>query len=188
MLLKSKQRVFLCLQSCIVVSVLGLPRTLINTYIKEIIMLIQIDLQNNLKAVGAKFNLEQNAKVTTGCARMALAMQMNADDSTIKEQQIAIAKACKLVYKKAYGKVKDEVQVKGLNQCRQVVATMKRAEIMKLTPDTYATYASFRTDVYDTTPLSKLELLAKWIADDKETTVTLAMVTALVAKLAKAKK
>jgi len=148
-------------------------------------MLVKIDLQNNLTAIGNNFDLEQVAKQETGCARMALALQLYKDDSTLEEKQTSVTAACKVVYAGAYGKVKDEAQVKSVMQCRQVVATMKKADSMSINPESHDTYSAFRTEVYKTKPLTKLQLIEKWCNDDKEKAVTLAKLNKLVEKLTK---
>ena len=61
-------------------------------------MLVKIDLQNHLAAIGNNFDLEQVAKQETGCARMALAIQLYKDDSTLEEKQTSVTAACKVVY------------------------------------------------------------------------------------------
>ena len=148
-------------------------------------MLVKIDLQKNLTAIGNNFDLEQVAKQETGCARMALAIQLYKDDSTLEEKQASVTAACKVVYAGAYGKVKDEAQVKSVMQCRQVVATMKKADSLDISPEARDTYSAFRTAVYKTKPLTKLQLIEKWCNDDKEKAVTLAKLNKLVEKLTK---
>mgnify|MGYP003655497127 FL=1 len=148
-------------------------------------MLVKIDLQKNLTAIGNNFDLEQVAKQETGCARMTLAIQLYKDDSTLEEKQTSVTAACKVVYAGAYGKVKDETQVKSVMQCRQVVATMKKAASLDISPESHDTYSAFRTAVYKTEPLTKLALVSKWCLDDKEKAIDLAKLTKLVGSLTK---
>ena len=148
-------------------------------------MLVKIDLQNHLAAIGNNFDLEQVAKQETGCARMALAIQLYKDDSTLEEKQTSVTAACKVVYAGAYGKVKDDAQVKSVMQCRQVVATMKKADSLDINPEDHNTYSAFRTEVYKTKPLTKLALVSKWCLDDKEKAIDLAKLTKLVGSLTK---
>ena len=148
-------------------------------------MLVKITLQKNLTAIGDNFGLEQSAKAETGCARRALAIQLHKDDSTLEEKQMSVTAACKVVYAGAYGKVKDEAQVKSVMQCRQVIATMKKADSLDINPEDHDTYSAFRTAVYKTKPLTKLQLIEKWCNDDKEKAVTLAKLNKLVEKLTK---
>ena len=148
-------------------------------------MLVKITLQNNLTAIGDSFGLEQSAKAETSCARRTLAIQLHKDDSTLEEKQTSVTKACKVVYAGAYGKVKDDAQVKSVMQCRQVVATMKKADSLDINPEDHDTYSAFRTAVYKTEPLTKLALVSKWCLDDKEKAIDLAKLTKLVGSLTK---
>ena len=136
-----------------------------------------------MKKIGTALN-EQGIKIdATNDSRRVFVVKLQ--DSGINLDSVEMADKLKTqikeVFKNGSGKNADEQEKKSIQAIRQAISCFKKSRKVitdkapdgeMLSPNSYLTYAEWRKEVYNETPLTKIEQLLKWLkADDPEITI-----------------
>jgi len=133
-----------------------------------------MSFQTEIKNIGSMLNKQIKASDKTNDARRVFAVTLQ--DSGINlnnaeaalEIKIDIAKA----FPKGTGKDANDADKKAVSAVRQVLSCFKKSRDENLSPNNFDTYAEWRKAVYNETPPTKLETIAKWL-DAEEPEITL---------------
>ena len=133
-----------------------------------------MSFQTEIKNIGSMLNKQIKASDKTNDARRVFAVTLQ--DSGINlnnaeaalEIKIDIAKA----FPKGTGKDANDADKKAVSAVRQVLSCFKKSRDENLSPNNFASYAEWRKAVYNETPPTKLETIAKWL-DAEEPEITL---------------
>ena len=133
-----------------------------------------MSFQTEIKNIGSMLNKQIKASDKTNDARRVFAVTLQ--DSGINlnnaeaalEIKIDIAKA----FPKGTGKGANDADKKAVSAVRQVLSCFKKSRDENLSPNNFDTYAEWRKAVYNETPPTKLETIAKWLeAEEPEITL-----------------
>ncbi len=133
-----------------------------------------MSFQTEIKNIGSMLNKQIKASDKTNDARRVFAVTLQ--DSGINlnnaeaalEIKIDIAKA----FPKGTGKDANDADKKAVSAVRQVLSCFKKSRDENLSPNNFDTYAEWRKAVYNETPPTKLETIAKWLeAEEPEITL-----------------
>jgi len=133
-----------------------------------------MSFQTEIKNIGNMLTKQVKASDKTNDARRIFAVTLQ--DSGINlnnaeaalEIKIDIAKA----FPKGTGKDANDADKKAVSAVRQVLSCFKKSRDENLSPNNFDTYAEWRKAVYNETPPTKLETIAKWL-DAEEPEITL---------------
>ena len=133
-----------------------------------------MSFQTEIRNIGSMLNKQIKASDKTNDARRVFAVTLQ--DSGINlnnaeaalEIKIDIAKA----FPKGTGKDANDADKKAVSAVRQVLSCFKKSRDENLSPNNFDTYAEWRKAVYNETPPTKLETIAKWL-DAEEPEITL---------------
>jgi len=133
-----------------------------------------MSFQTEIKNIGNMLTKQVKASDKTNDARRIFAVTLQ--DSGINlnnaeaalEIKIDIAKA----FPKGTGKDANDADKKAVSAVRQVLSCFKKSRDENLSPNNFASYAEWRKAVYNETPPTKLETIAKWL-DAEEPEITL---------------
>ena len=133
-----------------------------------------MSFQTEIKNIGNMLTKQVKASDKTNDARRIFAVTLQ--DSGINlnnaeaalEIKIDIAKA----FPKGTGKDANDADKKAVSAVRQVLSCFKKSRDENLSPNNFDTYAEWRKAVYNETPPTKLETIAKWLeAEEPEITL-----------------
>ena len=133
-----------------------------------------MSFQTEIQNIGSMLNKQIKASDKTNDARRVFAVTLQ--DSGINlnnaeaalEIKIDIAKA----FPKGTGKDANDADKKAVSAVRQVLSCFKKSHDENLSPNNFSTYSEWRKAVYNETPPTKLETIAKWL-DAEEPEITL---------------
>ena len=129
---------------------------------------------SEMVAIGNMLGKQIKAQDKCNDARYAFAIQLQDSGVNLHNAEAALEMKTDIVraFPKGTGKNADEQEKKAVNAVRQVISCFKKSRDENLSPNSYATYAEWRKDVYKETPPTKLETIKKWIeADEPELTL-----------------
>jgi len=133
-----------------------------------------MSFQTEIRNIGSMLNKQIKASDKTNDARRVFAVtlqdsgvDLNNAESAL-EIKIDIAKA----FPKGTGKFANDADKKAVSAVRQVLSAFKASRKENLSPNNFDTYAEWRKAVYNETPPTKLETIAKWL-EAKEPEITL---------------
>ena len=127
-----------------------------------------MNFTTEIKNVGSMLGKQVKAQDKTNDARrvLALALHDQALDLNIAELSAELKLDIMRAYPKGTGKDADETQKKAVSAVRQVISTYKKACVDNISPNNFDTYAEWRKEVYNETPLTKSEQIVKWLESD----------------------
>jgi len=133
-----------------------------------------MNFQTEIKNIGNMLTKQVKASDKTNDARRVFAVtlqdsgiNLNNAESAL-EIKVDIAKA----FPKGTGKNADVAEKKAVSAVRQVLSCFKKSRDENLSPNNFDTYAEWRKAVYNETPPTKLETIAKWLeAEEPEITL-----------------
>ena len=133
-----------------------------------------MSFQTEIRNIGSMLNKQIKASDKTNDARRVFAVTLQDSGVNLNnaeaalEIKIDIAKA----FPKGTGKDANDADKKAVSAVRQVLSCFKKSRDENLSPNNFDTYAEWRKAVYNETPPTKLETIAKWLeAEEPEITL-----------------
>lgn len=122
-----------------------------------------------MKELGNSLVRQHAAQDSASSARRDLALSLAANNINlnIKEQAAEVKLNTQKTFPKGTGKDADPAEKKCVQAIRQVVSTYRKGFEKNIMPDAYNSYSEWRKEVYNETPLTKLEQIKKWIDTNK---------------------